>query len=96
MAELARKQSDDIIETRNDGKENKYEYKTNTNILIGTLREEFILLLLETNKRKRSKNYKQILNTIAQSTVPIRLGRHNERNKRRPRGKYKTNYKRCL
>lgn len=44
MAELAKKQSDDIIETRNAGKENKYEYKTNTNILIGTLKEEFILL----------------------------------------------------
>lgn len=54
MAELARRQSDDIIETRNKSKENKLEYKTNTNILIGTLKDEFILLLLEPNKRKRN------------------------------------------
>lgn len=96
MAELARKQSDDIIETRNKDKENKLEYKTNTNILIGTLKDEFILLLLEQNKKKRNKKFKKIMNIIAKSVVPIRPERQNPRKERISRGKYKTNHKRCL
>ena len=96
MAQLARKQTDEIIQTNNKDKDNQYEYKTNTNILIGSLKEEFILLLLETNNRKRRKKYKQLLNTIAKSTVPIRPNRHVDRIYRRPRGKFKTNQKKCL
>lgn len=96
MAELARKQSDEIIKTRNEYKENKLEYKTNTNILIGTLKDEFILLLLEPNKRKRDKKFKKIMFRIAASVVPIRPGRQNPRKERVTRGKYKTNHKRSL
>ena len=96
MAELARKQSDDIVETRNKGKENKLKYKTNTNILIGTLKDEFILLLLEPNKRKRNKKFMKIMNLIAKSVVPIRSERQNPRKERISRGKYKANHKRCL
>lgn len=96
MAELARKQSDDIIEARNDVKDNKYKYKTNTNILIGSLKDEFVLLLLEPNKRKRNKKFNKIMFKISKSVIPIRPERQNPRKKRVVRGKYKTNHKRCL
>ena len=96
MAELARKQSNALTDEKDNCKENKHEYKINTNILIGTFRDEFISLLLEPNKRKRNKRLKRMLLLIAASVVPIRPNRHNPRNERVIRGKYKNNRKRCL
>jgi len=94
MAELAKKQSDAIIKKKNKNKNLKYEYQTNTNVLIGSLKDKFVLMLLETNIRKRHKIYKEIMRTISKSTVPIRPGRSNERKHRKVANKYKTNFKR--
>ena len=72
MIELARKDSDEIIAVEREDKENKYEYKTNLNILIGNLKDKLIMMFLEENPRKRGKIYKDIMKQAAKSSVPIR------------------------
>lgn len=96
MIELARKDSDEIIKSEQETKLNKYEYKTNLNILIGSLKDKFIMMLLEPSPRKRNKIYKDIMTQVSKSSVPIRPDRQNPRIKRIARGKYRKNKKRSL
>lgn len=96
MIELARNQGDEELVSESNNKSNKYEHKLNLNILIGGLKDKFILMLLEPSKRRRTKIFKAIMEQTKRSTVPIRPGRHNERKKRFSRNKYKPNQKRCL
>ncbi len=96
MIELARKQSDEIISVKQENKELKHEYKTNLNVLIGTLKDKFIIMMLEKNKYKRSKMYKSIMETVSKSSIPIRDDRQYPRKKFLVRSKYQLNKKRCL
>lgn len=96
MIELAREDSDEIIQEENEEKELKYEYKTNLNVLIGSLKDRLIMLFLEESPRKRNRMYDEIMNEVSKSRIPIRPDRQNSRIKRKSRGKYKTNHKRCL
>lgn len=96
MIELARKQSDEIISNKQEDKELKHDYKTNFNVLIGTLKDKFILMMLENSKYKRSKMYRAIMETVSKSSIPIRDERQNPRKKFLIRSKYQLNKKRCL
>ncbi|MCY6355872.1 transposase, partial [Clostridium sp. ZS2-4] len=93
MVELARKDSDEIIAVE---RENKYEYKTNVNILIGSLKDKLIMMFLEESLRKRNRIYKDIMKQVSKSSVPIRPDRQNPRIKKFTRGKYRKNKKRSL
>lgn len=94
MIELSRANNDEKIKEENKEKNLKYEYKTNFNVLVGVMKDNFILLLLE--KNKRNKVYAELMKRISRSTVPIRPDRHNPRKEKMSRGKFKTNYKRSL
>lgn len=96
MAELARVQNEEILKEKNNGKKLKYEYKPNLNILIGTLKDKFVMMLLEKSPRKRNKTYKKIMEQISQSSVPIRPDRHNPRKHTLVHSKYRLNQKHCL
>lgn len=96
MIELARQESDEIINSNNNGKNLKHEYKTNLNILVGSLKDKLVIMMLENSSRKRNKMFKKIMEQASQNAIPIRLGRHNPRKDKVSRGKYKTNHKRCL
>jgi len=96
MAELARQESDEIVENNRNDKENKHEYKTNMNVLIGTLKDKFVLMMLEKSTKKRNKMYESIMEQVSKSVVPIRPERHNERSKSKSLQKYRTNRKRSL
>lgn len=96
MYEFARMRSESIIEKKNKDKNLKHEYTQNKNILIGTLKDEFISLALEENERKRNKMLKEIMNQISLSTVPIRPDRQNKRKNTLVNTKYFMHQKRCL
>lgn len=96
MIELARKDSDEIAKVERENKEIKYEYRTNLNILIGSLKDKLIMMYLEESPRKRNKIYKEIMQKVSRSSIPIRPNRQNPRIKRIARGKYKKNKKRSL
>lgn len=94
MAELLRIQNDELL--KESSKNLKYEYKTNTNILIGTLKDSFVMMLLENSPKRRNQILQRIMAQIAQNRVPIRPGRHNKRNDNLVHSKYRLNQKRCL
>ena len=79
MATLAKMQSDEEIQKKNEGKELKHEYKTNVNIMVSELKNELILIMMEKNERKRKHRYNELLREIARNVIPIRPGRHNVR-----------------
>jgi hypothetical protein len=96
MAELARQHSDGVVEAKNDGKELKHEYKTNINVLIGSLKDKLVLMMLEERPKKRNKLFKKIIDTISRNCVPIRHDRANPRITKKSSRKYRTGQKRCL
>ncbi|WP_231272851.1 IS4 family transposase [Clostridium botulinum] len=96
MIELARQESDKIIKEKNKGKNLKHEYKTNLNILIGSLKDKLIIMMLEKDRGKRTKMFKNIMKQASQNTIPIRLGRQYPRKDSVSRCKYKANCKRSL
>lgn len=79
MVALAKKDANIIIEERNIDKNLKHEYKVNTNILIGKLKDNLILMHLEKKSRKRKKMLKEITDEIVRNTIPIRQNRKYER-----------------
>ncbi len=96
MIELARQESDEIVKEKNKGKNLKHKYKTNLNILIGSLKDKLIMMMLEKNSRKRTKMFKNIMKQASQNTIPIRLGRQYPRKDSVSRCKFKSNRKRSL
>jgi len=96
MIELVRAQKNDSIKQKNKLKGLKYEYQTNLNILAGAFKDKFVCMLIEDNSRKRKKIFNSIMKQISKCIVPVRPGRRNERKECTTRGKFKTNYKRCL
>jgi hypothetical protein len=96
MAALAKINADEAIQARNEDKELLYEYQANTNLLIGKLKDNLIVMMLEPNDRKRRTLFKQIMKKITRNAVPIRPGRRNPRIRRLTRDRYPMNQKRCL
>lgn len=79
MVSLAKKDADQDIKEKYKDKNLKYEYKVNTNILIGKLKDNLILMMLEWSPRKRSKMLKEIKAEIQRNIIPIRPDRSFER-----------------
>jgi len=96
MAALAKMQSDEIIQKKNEEKELKHPYKTNVNIMVSELKDELILIMMEKNEKKRKRRYNELLREIARNVIPIRPERHNERNFKTSRDRYPMNARRGL
>ena len=79
MAALAKMQSDEEIQNKNEGKELKYEYKTNVNTMIGKLKDRLILIMIEKSLLKRTRMYRDLKREISKNTIPIRANRQNPR-----------------
>jgi hypothetical protein len=96
MVSIAKLEANQKIEQKNEGKNLKYEYKVNANILIGKLKDSLVMALLEGNSRKRKKMLSKIMEEISRNTIPIRHGRSNLRKMGIRAIKYPQNQKRCL
>lgn len=79
MVSLAKMDANPIIFEKNKNKNLKYEYKVNTNILIGKLKDSLVAMMLVTSPRKRSKMLKKIIKEISRNVIPIRMGRSKPR-----------------
>lgn len=96
MAALAKMQSDQIIQNKNEEKELKHQYKTNVNIMVSELKDELILIMMEKNEKKRKRRYNKLLQEIARNVIPIRPERHNDRTFKKSRDRYPMNARRGL
>lgn len=75
MVALAKMDANDIIEEEYKSKGLKYEYKVNTNVLIGKLKDTLITMLATNNPWKRSRMFKYIEKEIQRNVIPIRPNR---------------------
>ncbi|MGV8982673.1 IS4 family transposase [Clostridium sp.] len=96
MVALAKMDANAIINEKNKDKNLKYEYKVNTNILIGKLKNSLVSMLLEKNSRKRSKLLKIIMEEISRNIIPIRPGRSFVRRLTLRANKHQMNKKKAL
>src|SRR5665648_139672 len=96
MVALAKNEANEKIAQNNEDKILRYEYKVNTNILIGKLKDSMVLMLLEDNSEKRNTMFHSIMQEISKNMVPIRPGRSNVRKMGLKAHKHPMNQKRCL
>lgn len=96
MVALAKNEANEKIAQNKEDKSLKYEYKVNTNILIGTLKDSLVLMLLEDNLEKRNAMFNRTMLEITKNMVPIRPGRSHERRKGLKAHKYPMNQKSSL
>lgn len=93
MVAIAKTEANQKIKEKNKDKNLKYEYKVNTNILIGKLKDSLVAVFLEENPQKRATMLNKIKEEISKNTIPIRSGRSNKRKKKRNPNKYAINRK---
>jgi hypothetical protein len=96
MVALAKNEANEKIAQNNEDKSLLYEYKVNTNILIGTLKDSLVLMLLEDNPEKRTEMLHRIMLEITKNMVPIRPGRSHTRRKGLKAHNYPMNQKSSL
>lgn len=96
MVSLAKKDANAIIEENNADKNLKYEYKVNTNILIGKLKTSLVAMLLVRSSKKRRKILNKIMEEISRNIVPIRPKRQYPRRMTVRANKHSLNTKRSL
>ena len=68
------------IENSRKDKNNKYEYKANTNELIGVLKDRFVLALTYEEPSEQAAAVQCIIDEITRSVIPIRIDRSIPRN----------------
>lgn len=96
MVSFAKAYATEKIQEKNNQKNLKYEYKANTNIIVGQMKNKFIRMVMEEDEEKRNRMYEEIMLKIQRSAVPIRPNRTAERKKTKVSNKYPINKKRCL
>ena len=96
MVALAKNEANEEIKEADQDKNLKYEYKVNTNILIGKLKDSLVLMLLEDDPEKRNAMFHAIMDEISQNKVPIRPERSNIRRMGLKAHKHPINQKRSL
>lgn len=96
MAALAKADANAKIEKRTAGKNLKHRYKVNTNVLIGKLRDTFIMILLEEDKETRLEKYSELMKELQRNCIPIRPCRTFERNTHLKSNKFPLSKKRSL
>lgn len=96
MVALAKRDANKMISEKNEDKDLKYEYKVNTNVLVGKLKDSLVLMLMEDNAAKRNTMLNRIMQEIARNVIPIRPGRSNARKMGKKSNKHPMNQKRCL
>jgi len=82
----------DVDEVR-ELKDNKYNYHVNVSHAIGTLKDRFIMALLEPNLRNRRKKITQIIFLMSHHPVPTRPDRFVPRNPNPRKAKFRHNRK---
>ena len=80
VAAAAKTDAQVAINAERGDKNNKYNYKANTNELIGVLKDRLIEALSEDDDIKRAACVQEIITEISHSVIPIRFGRSAPRN----------------
>jgi len=82
-----------VDEQRNNGDDNKYEYKVNVAQAASVLRDYLILAIIAATPRKRKQLLKKMRETMASAVIPVRPDRIVPRKKNNRRAKFHHNRK---
>lgn len=96
MVSLAKADADEVIAQKNKEQNLKYEYQANTNIAVGKLKDNLILILIDKNPITRIFKLNRLMKDIAKNAVPIRRGRSNYRDIGKSKNINQLNQKRSL
>lgn len=96
LAALIRNDAEEELIEKNKGKQLKHTYKINENILIGKLKYNLILFILEENDLKKTRMYDEFLKELERNVIPIRKDRCFERKKALRSNRYSQNRRRSL
>lgn len=96
MIALVKQEANEMIAQEDEGKQLKYKYKANSNIVIGKLKNKMVQMLLEDHPKRRQEIFHQIIEVILRNKVAIRPGRSYTRKKGLSANKNPLNQKRCL
>jgi len=80
LAAIAKWEAQAEVDEERSLKDNKYDYHVNENLIIGTLKDRFIMALLEENPRARRKKVSKILYLLKFDAEPTRPDRSIPRN----------------
>ena len=80
VASIAKADADRIVQIRKTGKENKYDYQTNVNNIVASLRDRFADAVFCSNPVIRTIRVNRIIHEVSLSAVPKRPGRKIARN----------------
>ena len=72
MVASAKKDANQVIKEEYKEKGLKYEYKVNTNVLIGKLKDTLITMISTNSSWKRSRILKHIEEEIERNVIPVR------------------------
>ena len=75
MVAIFKAEADQEIREQRKDKDNKYEYKANTNEIVGAFKDRFILACLEPSPSKSSRMIDRIFSEIKKAVIPIRPNR---------------------
>ena len=93
MAAIACWDAQQQVDGTKNNKDNKYNYHVNVNHAIGTLRDRFIMAVLEPDPLIRENKINRILALLAACAVPTRPDRSIPRNPSPRRAKFRHNKK---
>ena len=93
VASVASWEAQDEVAAERSQKDNKYDYHVNTNLVIGTLKDRFIMALLEKNPFVRKKKVDRILYLLKFDAEPTRPNRSMPRNPSPRKAKFRHNRK---
>ena len=96
MASIAKNDANENIKETNANKNLKYEYKANSNILIGKLKDSLVMMLIENEPSIRNEMLDSIMDEIQRNLIPIRIDRKFKRNMGLKVNRHPLNRKRCL
>jgi len=88
--------SDVKIKDQNKTADNKLEYQTNVNQMVGVLKDDLIMIFMQRNAAKRDRMFKKLVAQISSNKSSIRPGRQFPRSKTPSRLKHPFNTKSAL
>lgn len=90
LEDIKNEMNNDIVNNRN--KNNKYQYKVNMNILVGTLKENLIEII-NSDSEKIDEMIEHLYNQVKRNLIAIKPNRKNPRDKTRTSNKHRINYR---
>jgi hypothetical protein len=91
LVSSAEKDCESELESINNNRERKYEYRINNALAISSVKDSFIAIVMEDKPRKQKRMLKRLGKRLLANVVPVRPGRSYERRRTHNSSKFPNN-----